>query len=312
MRKPVVKGYSIQDGITQSILSNFMACRQRCLYSLNRWYAPGRSSTQFGSAFHEMLDKIHTRIQQGGDIPPEKLLKTWLSKYRAEQVKEIKDQKSLEALNKNIWVVSAVLPVYVEFYEGTLLKWKWLEVEKTFDVKYKGYRLRGKRDGLYEMGKQKKTLWLMEHKTRSRIDEEKLLLSLSYNFQNLFYILAAEKEKRKKISGCLYNVIRNPGHRQGKNESLRDLAKRIEAEVRKDPEHFFMRYEVSYTEKEKRQFEQELGEILKEYKAWLSGRMATIRNSFNCETPWTCEYIQACGTGSLKTYKQKPKLFEEL
>ena len=45
---------------------------------------------------------------------------------------------------------------------------------------------------------------------------------------------------------------------------------------------------------------------------WLNGKLSTFRDRTGCYKPYKCDFLRACGTGTMAGYKRKPKLFMEL
>lgn len=293
------KNYDMQkDGITQSMISDFF-CRQHFVYSVNRWYDSSReiSSFGFGSLVHEMLDKLYNHNNTS-----DKMLEYWIDRhdFRIEYSKEIELIKAKACV---------LLTEYKRYYESDFNEKKFTNIENTFDVNFRGYKLRGKIDGRYKI---KSSNWLMEHKTKGRIDEQELLLMLSFDFQNLFYITADEIRTGESIKGVLYNIIRNPGSKLLKGERLHTYQERLRKEVQKNPGHYFLRFEIAYTEEDKRYFKYELANLLWEIDQFLKGKLLIYKNRLLCHGAWRCEFLNACGNGTMAGYSKKRKLFEEL
>jgi hypothetical protein len=302
------KDYTINGtGITQSLLANFMTCRQKFLFAVNRW-APkqGNKNVDFGSLFHQLLDNAYHRKK-----PPEwNRIGKWIDEY-FEKNQELMSS-SIEEQERMAVVAQVLIVEYCNFYKKDWEDRKFTEIEQVFDVNFNGARLLGKIDGGYDIVKTKVKHWLMEHKTKGRIEEDFLTLMLTFDFQNLFYITAREKGTGKNIYGVLYNVVRNPGIRLNSTESLESYATRLQRAIKKDPKHYFKRYEIPYTESDKELFRKELKIKLDELKLFLRGVLKPYRNQHACTTPYRCQYLDACSSNSLAGYKQNPKLFSEL
>jgi len=299
--------WTLADGITQSILSNYLCCHFRGLLSLNRWGNRDKlKNTRFGSAFHEILDKAYS----SGRAPSDKLLSKWLADYMAQTddytTKEIEQREEDKAL------LHAVLRNYFRHYREDFTKKTFKRVEKSWDVAWRGYRLRGKIDGEYL--DKRGQIRLMEHKTKGRIDEERLMAHLSFDFQNLFYVTMYETQTGKVVKGTLYNVVRRPQLRRGAGESLKDFANRTAEDVAKRPEHYFKRMDITYSKKDKAMFQDELKAILDELAERLAHPSSRpfFRNRFGCETPFRCAFLGACASGSLNGFTQQKSLFPEL
>ena len=135
---------------------------------------------------------------------------------------------------------------------------------------------------------------------------------LDLNFQNLFYVTAAQEKHGEPVRGVLYNVIRNPGHKQTKKETIIDLRHKVREHIRRDPDHFFKRFEVVYTAKDKRNFAIELEYWLHRAEQCVQGKEKWAKNYMSCDHKYTCDFISACTTGKMVGYTQRPALFPEL
>ena len=135
--------YRIEDGITQSLLSAFVDCRQGCQNILNMWRIPQQKDALiFGSLWHWLLQQCYEEIRTKGKIIPfAPLAKRWFREYG----KRICDTQTAE---KHLAMAEALFDPYWKFWKEDF-KRKWIAVEKMFDVSWYGYRLRGMRDGGY-------------------------------------------------------------------------------------------------------------------------------------------------------------------
>lgn len=296
------KNYDMQrDGITQSMISNFF-CRQHFVYAVNRWYDSSReiSSFGFGSLVHDMLERIY---KNGcGEPIMNDVIDTWIDVYDF----GVKESAQTELIRAKAYVL---LTEYIKHYKEDFTQKKFTNIENTFEVMFRGYKLRGKIDGRYKI---KSSNWIMENKTKGKIDEQELLLMLSFDFQNLFYITADEIRTRETIKGVLYNIIRNPQSKLLKKERLHTYQERLRKEVQKNPEHYFLRFEIAYTEEDKRYFKYELANLLWEIDQFLKDKLPTYKNRLLCHGAWRCEFLNACGNGTMAGYSKKKRLFEEL
>ena len=308
--------YSLfKQGITQSLLSTWQRCSIAFLISLNRWIDPNKGKrTGFGSLFHQMLDNLYTYYARTGKTPKSKLIKRWIEEY-AEREEEKKGRSTLsgkeeEEIERDKLVTLILLEEYINFYPKDFKKKKFDEIEKSFEVKFHGYVLRGKIDARYWLSDER---WLMEHKTKSRFNWPELILKLSFDLQNLFYILADEIENNHKVQGVLYNVVRNPGDAwRKKYTSIYDYGRVLRAKIKKNPEHYFLRKEIIYSEEDKRNFRKNLLNKLRAINKLLKGETPLYPNESSCLTQYTCDNLRACSAGCLIGYEQKPVLMNEL
>ena len=292
------KNFDIKKGLTQSLLSNLF-CPKKTLYALNGYYLPEKEwKTNCGSIVHDALDVIYSSKKAVTEQKIDKIIDEYKGNFVDDQQMEIDKAKAF-----------ALLAEYILFYEKDFTEKNFIYTEKKFDVDFRGYRLRGKKDGLYL--DKNCDIWLLENKTKGRIEEDVLLLKMPFDFQCQFYTLAEEIERNKNIKGVLYNIIRNPGTKPHKDESLQQYTKRLRSEIQKNQEHYFKRYEIIYTKQDKDVFAYELALKLLELQSLLSGKKVPYKEQSACQAPYTCEYLRACSSKSLDGYKTK-SLYSEL
>jgi hypothetical protein len=156
-------------------------------------------------------------------------------------------------------------------------------------------------------------LWLWEHKFKSRVDEESILLQLGYDLQTTLYAKAKRLLTKVLPAGVIYNVIRKPQIKKFKNP--KDLYTRCLTEAKKDPEHYFKRWAITLgrnAETMLAKFSADMGFIIEDMATCLKEPRRCYPNSRACDAPYKCDYINACSTGTLAGYIQKENLFEEL
>lgn len=176
----------------------------------------------------------------------------------------------------------------------------YLEQEAKFEVPHvlpsgRVVKLRGRRDGVF-LHPTDNTVWLLENKTKGNIDEEGLQATLHKDAQTMLYSYTisqatfASKDKKGKTiafdkvcpSGVIYNVIRRPGLRPKKGESLPQYVQRIHDDIKERPRHYFMRWKVDLTEADlKFWVERTLNPVLERIVTWWE---SIKHNPFD---PWT-------------------------
>lgn len=297
-------------GITQSMWSTWLHCKQEFLLHINRWRKKrGDAKFNFGNNVHEVLDKAYT----SNKLPKGRTINRWLDDYTKNK-KLSMNQKEIET---DLAKAEAVLTEYFKYTKNDFKINKFKRVEEEFNVLFeftdketgKKYAaiLKGKIDAGYISNSAD---WNMEHKSKSRIDEKNLPLALDMDFQNLYYLLAVELKTGKLPLGTLYNVIRNPGTKQKINESLLEYKQRLIVEIQKKPEHYFKRWETRYVERQHTEFRRDLQSLIKEVKGYVG---KTVPKSYGkCLYPFPCQYLEACSSNSLVGYEKADKLFSEL
>jgi len=313
-------GYRLEDGVTQSMLSAFLACRRRMLYELAGWESvKQKSSLRLGSMAHDVLHQYHLGIIGGKVRQPQqadRIIRGTVDKCLRKNLKESSAVNPAEEMELEAVKARAVLEEYVRWWTGDLER-DWEEVEATFDVQFHGFRLRGRMDGLYRRSKRRFVLY--ETKTFSRMNEDELTDKLSFDFQCLFYLTALLHRADGMVSHAreaqdvLYNMIRVPQLVQGDKETSGQFVGRIREDVRTRPEHYFKRFDLNFPPEIREEFEDELLLKLREFETWLGGHLATYKTEGSCFTRWSCPFVHACASGRLRPhYAQTRILFREL
>ena len=317
--------YSLsKSGITQSLLGSWQTCRRRFLFEVNGYYSPEKiKKTAYGTMVHEILDKLYTHCLTENDVRSNSLnaAKDELCFLIKDKIETYKFTKEISLEEAEIYKAKAqaVLENYVEFYIKDFTEFKIDAIEEVFgdegnEVKFANiYLLRGKRDG--RIRDKNGDFWNFEHKNYSRVGDD-LLTTLQFDLQNLFYLLADSLQGRTNIKGVLYNIIRAPEVRKFKTPY--DVYKYLSDEISKNPQHYFIRYEISYDINRLNDFGGQLLEKLIDLE--LGIKKARFNNSIDCfyhnekacNMPYRCDFQQACASCTMAGYKQKTNLFEEL
>lgn len=270
------------DGITYSFLSEFLSDRESArLTYVEGWQQTGViSALEFGQMIHSCLEA--TALNK--NVPPS--CQQIIKQYIVEKAKYTKlsksDIKELELLGQ---VAAIVFPLYHQFWtkhKGVEFSptAQYVSQEEKFEVPHSFHftpndgsepyiatmSLRGRFDSILRIdGK----LWLMENKTKSQIDEDGLTASLAMDLQTMLYCQAINLKYGECPAGVLYNVIKRPGHRFGKNDTTTSFLQRIQDSVEATPSEYFMRWHVSITEEELAEWvSRSLNPILCQVKRW--------------------------------------------
>ena len=321
--------YGIKDGVTQSLLGNWGRCTRAARFSLDGWKPNELKQTlAYGSFWHKLLEELYIKVKLG--VGREELIETHFEEVAKEWVKSRKTWTSTMELSSVHFLIAkarALWPGYCNHWESDFDPNKWFSLEAKFDVMWEGFRLRGMIDGVMVIevkvrGKTTTDIWLLETKTKGQIDSA-LDDLLSFDFQNGFYITAAEVLllellKGMDIKGVLYNIVRRPAHKlltdkkTGKKETLPQYTARVAEDVAERPNHFFMRSEIIYTKAERKLFKQELLWKLQEFKMWLDGDLHTYRQQQGCAGKFRCDFLSACASRRMIGFTHQGRLFEEL
>jgi len=309
-----------RDGLTQSLLSMFLTCRQKARFYLSGWNSKYCSEAlTFGSLCHGMLELAYLDIQSKKltGTPSAQQIRRYggiiEKKWNAENPRSSVD--TLVMVEKSLAVLEQMVPRYFDFWKEDFKKMKWVSLEGQFDVRARpgpglAIRVRGKQDGKFSL---KKELWLFETKTKSMVNEGDLLDTLSLDLQVRLYLWAMREGAKTAPTGCLYNIIRKTAAKQGKNESIPKFARRVAEDIDDRPEFYFMRLEVATSRGEIEEFEGELFGLLRDFAAWRNGKLPHYKNPNNCIGKYgRCEYINVCARNDYSTLVKRKIIFKEL
>lgn len=300
-------------GMSQSLLGNAQTCPRRFLFQMNRYYDPSKERNMaYGSMVHEILDKLYTGFYEEtfGVTDFVEVIQKGIDKYKLPDVFKASEQELLKAL------AEAMLLEYVQWYKKDFKELRFDAVESKFCVPFHGYIMRGKKDGRFL--DKNGGVWHIEHKNYSRINEDSMQLRLSFDLQNLYYMLADQLEFGRTLKGVLYNVLRKPDIR--KEMTTGDVVGHIRKLVKSKPTHYFIRWEIPYNATDVKMFGEELKfkldalndniQACRRCPAETLGRF--WKNECACDQPYQCEFLQACSSGHLTGYKRKTSMFPEL
>lgn len=282
----------IVDGVTQSMLRDWLVCRERYRVKYLLGLKPVQVFSirvEFGNLWHVCEE----HFAKGGD--------DWC-RYLNQACRElaIKYPMSRPEIQKWYEIILRQFPIYMAYWaKNPDVKLRTpLMQEQVFDVPYKlpsgrVVRLRGKFDSVDLIGKE--GIYLQENKTKGRIDPQMMRRQLVYDLQTMTYLVALwayksdpklhgsntyfAKYANMKLAGIRYNVIRRPlsggkhsisqhqptkANPQGESES--DFYDRLAGLIQEDVDEalrtkqdafFFMRWKVDVYPSDIVKFEQQ-------------------------------------------------------
>ena len=311
-RPKVLKNfYNLQEqGISQSALKTFMSCRRKWMLNIAGLTAPNiQKNTHFGTIVHEMLDRVYQNLHkiELENIPS--FVEEQLTLYLKENEEEIAIPTEQNELEKAMAL--AVVPEFFNFFHRDKENFSELTPEYEFSHPFEEITLRGKVDGIVKV---QNDFWQIEHKTKSRIDEDGILKSLQFDYQNLMYSLVLDEQLADKggIKGVLYNIIRKPSIRQTKKETAQEFITRLKKDIIARPEWYFIRYEIVYSKQEKKRFRNQLSGAVSELKRFVAGELPDLQNPAHCLFPFKCQYLDVCSNNSTQGLKLRETLHPEL
>src|SRR5678815_3122749 len=187
------------------------------------------------------------------------------------------------------------MPTYFKYWKKDF-QLLWEKVETEFKIPFtvqmggelnrsKNTFIRGKIDGSFAT-KVKGRPHLFETKTKAYLTETgegQLADILPHELQVNIYLLYLWWVDKRLPDGLLYNIIRRPGFRQKKNESILKYAKRVAADVRLRPEHYFVRLQMFVEKKDLERQEMELQDLVSDFILWWNGLAGHYKNSDQCQ-----------------------------
>jgi len=319
-----------RDGITYSMIKQFLACKQKFKYSnVDAIYLSSSSKNakmDFGSIFHDNLEHIYIACKNGKiSTDPDEIEKYIRARYTRlwdTYVEEYKScPKGLDDYNdvQRLYTSSEVLTIeYIHHYKSDFTSMKWLGLETVFDIPWtfssgRTTRLRGKRDGEYSGDSRGVPgVYLFETKTKGTIDTGTLVDTVILDLQLGIYSHAIRQDYQMPCLGAIYNVVRRPRMKPKAKQTILEFRKTLEDHIQGDTDHYFKRIPIRYSESDYRNWMVEFTAMMDEIDMWTQGG-PHFRNSGSCTTAYgSCPYLTLCSSGNDDRYKQKDSLFDEL
>ena len=254
-----------KDGITFSMLSRFLVCRERfriaCIEGLRPMHQFNHR-IEYGQMWH-VCEEAHA----DGGLDWSRQLSAYANglcrTYPLSQ-EQIRHWES---------VCRVQFPLYVEHWKShpDVKRRTPVLSEHVFRVPYKlrsgrTVFLRGKWDSVDRVGN---GFWLQENKTKGNVDPVKMQRQLSFDLQTMMYMVALNEcyewcdkiafPANTRIEGVRYNVVRRPlsggkgtivqkkGSKNVPPETAEEFYGRVAQYIRDEPEHYFQRWNVMIT-----------------------------------------------------------------
>ena len=226
-------------------------------------------------------------------------VKTLLKKYHIywKKYNPIPSQKQTKNQEIIYGLCQQLLPEYLKRWDGdfldkytfgndTIKPKTWIDLEERYETSYiypdgKKTFLLAIFDGIFY--DKKKKLWIFETKTKSRIDEEIIQDMILHDPQIMMSLWIARYVLVQIPAGVLYNVVRRPGQKLLKDETLNSFFGRVKKEVSnpKRYDHYFKRWEFAIDWSEVRQWKKDfLDPVMEEIRMWFEGNLSTYTNPY--------------------------------
>ena len=296
LRVELVKPYNPrEDGITPSIMRNFLECPVSGMYTIQGLTPKALiNRMRFGNICHHINDCLYTKCRGCSDFLDST---TELALTEYEQILH-RDGDTGKRVETDLAKAEAVMKQYGRAYPSDFSYKDFIAAEMIMDVPWMGFRLRGKIDGIYRDKNGK--IWILETKTKGRI-RENLAITLGRDLQNQFYMTMYEIKTGKQVEGILYTAPHQ-------NENLLSYKMRLYNDIGANRPHYFKRLELYYTDRDRELYRSELLEKLAMIEGYVMGTRSVYHNETHCED---CDYMDICINGNSGPYIQQP-LFNEL
>lgn len=278
------------DGITYSMLSRFLVCRERFRVAYVEGLQPADAFNhrmEYGQMWHVCEESLLAPVSTKGMVKPHRV--EWegpLETYA--RVLTRRYPQSQEQIVHWMNVCSVQFRAYVDAWarDDGMGGWRMTEPEKVFDTVYvlpsgRNVRLRGKVDAIWASEKKPLAHLIQENKTKGDIDPELLRRQLTFDLQSMMYVVGTQA-LGYKTREVMYNIVRRPlsGGRHSirqhaptkgnpRGESSAEFYKRLGGLIASDTEYFFQRWAVPVREVDVGKFRAEcLDPILEQVSDW--------------------------------------------
>jgi hypothetical protein len=245
---PAKSAYNFEpstQGISQSQIQTRLDCEEKARLAIVHGWTPKGDSKPltWGSCFHGMLETGYRNLRAKKPWGSASALTTSSASLMvAEHPTATTAMRDLieECLGEGQQMIQPYRDRWAKQDDGV----EFVKVEDAFKVEHgKGparFFQKGKFDAVY---KDKKGRYgLLETKTKSQVSSNILDL-LPLDLQLAYYITALVNDGITPTF-VRYNIIRRPGLRRGKDQSLKDYLSRIKEDVEARPDFYFLRYDV--------------------------------------------------------------------
>lgn len=197
-RAPVWRGPEA-DGVTQSLLSRFLCCRERFRLLVVEGLRPAPTfehRVEFGQMWHACEEALASERAHFGEVVGTTLWEDRLLQEAQKLCRRYRTQQ--EQVDHWYNVVKVTFPVYADWWarHPDTVERTPLAQEQVFNVPYalpsgRVVRLRGKFDAVDLIGKGKAAgIYLQENKTKGDVREGQIKRQLTFDLQTMLYLVA--------------------------------------------------------------------------------------------------------------------------
>lgn len=294
--------------VTQSMLTSFESCPRKTLFHHNLLTTPTKASPAIrrGNAWHELCEEWFVPGFGKKSFSIKRFTVEELEAVAGAHLDEEKEPVEFDS-------VIALALVYQEYILPELSKKWWVVAppEQTFEWNYRGYNLSGKLDSVWR-NKASKKIYVEDHKTKSKFNENELLQHLKMEIQGQYYRLSACNMYGTDVSGFVKSVIRFPGLRKGK-DTRKEFYERMYKDIQKRQDFYFQLYIHEYTERQNSEFIFWLDNTLYDYGLTVINKKPCIPRRSSCLSGFgACKFLPYCSSDEAAGLIKKEKLNNEL
>lgn len=300
-----------QIGLSHSRRIAFLSCKKRFWYILNNWYNPMSSifkNTLFGNLCHFILEHIQI-FKNRSDFTIEKLLKI-CDLYIKNNPKGM-DTIDLQELMHEKCLAAVTIHCYLILWFSND-KNNLSDISKNFKVLKSELYLKKLKinEDVFNLKidkvliDKKNNIWILDHKCKSRFNIDILRKKLIIDEQSQLYRLGFEKAYKKKVYGIIQDIIRKPQLRMTKKDgSMSIFMQRVKNDILSRSEYYFNPIVLPLEDVFNKNFESDLKIVMEDiYKCLDIGEKAFIKNTESCDSPFTCDFIDACVNNNMNLY----------
>lgn len=290
-----IKRYNLDAGISATGLELFLTCMEQFrLKYIEGWVSAWpRLPLTYGTYMHWILERAYKKRK----APSMKWVEGRRKVFHKQWLKDaINPIGQAIAMQQTVYALSScVLPTYFKRYAGdwpdgtypekitgVVKPKKFIDLETLHHIRYeypdgKAITIRVRRDGVFKA--KNKEVWIWDHKNFSIVQVENILESLPMNLQQMLYLWSYLKETGRYPTGVQINILRRPALYRKKNESEKAYYDKVQADVEKRQDHYFIRLEMAITPGElDRWVETQLNPIMLLFRKWCEGKIPHFAN----------------------------------
>ncbi len=308
-------------GIRQSMLGTWFECTEKARLSIIHGWRPRVASVPFiyGTLSHGTIAGALRDIRSGDTNSKEGLLEKvpgYLLGAEGEWIKEVghPTTEQTDIKEDSLAILGKKMPHYFNHWydEDTDVNWQLIEDKFKVDITMDDgavVPLIGTFDGAFK--DHETNLWLFETKNKARWSPD-IGTYLGLDLQVGIYLTALRALYDVQPKGVRYNLLRRPGERRKKNESMAEFSDRIEGNIIADPSHYFERMDIRFMQEEIDEHIQRTMYICEQFYTWWKRTMLTVNdrdlgwNSSSCDGKYgTCKMLNACANKDFSMYERR-------